>query len=389
MAHFRIMSNIECLTLLLVMVKIEYMETVTPEQKQPIIKSLAVAGLVAVIIFVAWLAVQIVHVLPTAADSLASLANSVYNYDPANKADLELSASQTMVTTGESFTISWKEPKMNGTYAFSYTCLEGIELDLTTLSSNFSNTECNKSYELGNDTSVKLTINANKSRFTEVFYTIHFFKTNATAPTGTYEGKVTVVNANLFAEAATATTTAQVIDAEQDTSTTPTEPVVPEKPIAEVVKPKPVPEDPPITTPIAPAPVTEPEYIYEIPLSQRDGEPDLLVSFISLGVIDDNGTFIKNDTLIEGATGALQVSVHNIGNKTSDNWTFSATLPGNLEFSSDEQKPLLPNERSLLTLRFKELTEISVQPYQVSVTTKDDKNLNNNTISGNALVVAR
>ena len=108
-----------------------------------------------------------------------------------------------------------------------------------------------------------------------------------------------------------------------------------------------------------------------------------------MGIIDDNGTFIKNDTLIEGTTGALQVSVHNIGNKTSDDWTFSATLPGDLEFSSDEQKPLLPNERSLLTLRFKALTEISVQPYQVSVTTKDDKNLNNNTISGNALVMAR
>ena len=244
MAHFRIMSNTLCLTLLLVMVKIEYMETVTPEQKQPIIKSLAVAGLVAVIIFMAWLAVQIVHVLPTAADSLASLANSVYNYDPAKKTDLELAASQTMVTTGESFTISWKEPKMNGTYAFSYTCLDGVELDLVTESSNFTGAECNKSYELGTDTSVKLTINSNKNRFTEVFYTIHFFKTNATAPTGTHEGKVTVVNANLFAEAATATTTAQVIDTEQATSTIPVEPIVPEEPVAEVVKPKPAPEEP-------------------------------------------------------------------------------------------------------------------------------------------------
>lgn len=368
------------------------METVTPEQKQPIIKSLAVAGLVAVIIFIAWVAVQIVHVLPTAADSLASLANSVYNYDPAQKTDLELAASQTMVATGESFTISWKEPTMNGTYAFTYTCLDGIKLDLATVSNNFSGAECNKSYELGTDTSVTLTINSNKSRFTEVFYTIHFFKTNATTPTATHEGKVTVVNANLFAEAAPATTTAQVIDTEQATSTiTTVEPVVPEEPVAVVVaeEPKPTPPETPITTPITPAPVVEPAYIYEIPLSQSDGEPDLLVSFISIGIIDDNGTFIKNDTLIEGATGALQVSVHNIGNKTSDDWTFSAILPGDLEFSSDEQKPLLPNERSLLTLRFKALTELSVQPYQVTVTTKDDKNFSNNTISGNALVTLR
>ena len=63
------------------------MENVTPEKKQPVIKGLAVAGLFAIIILSAWLAIQIVKVLPTAIDSLASIANSVYNHNPHTKSN--------------------------------------------------------------------------------------------------------------------------------------------------------------------------------------------------------------------------------------------------------------------------------------------------------------
>jgi hypothetical protein len=371
------------------------METVTTEQKQPVLKSLAIAGLLAVIIFIAWLAVQIVQVFPTAASSLASLANSVYNYNPTDDANLEMASGQTMVKTGESFTISWKEQKMKGVYAFTYTCQDGVSLNIVTSGASFTPAQCDTSYELGTETSLDITINSEKNRFTEVFYTINFFKTNATVPTGTYDGKVTVVNSNLFAEATTATTTAEVIT-EPEVVSTSTEPVVvvPEEPVVAVVEPvtPPVPPTPATTTtavPVTPVVIAQPEYIYEIPVSQNDGEADLLVSFISLGIIDNNGDFIKTDSLVQGVTGALQISVHNIGNKTSEEWTFSAVLPGDIEFTSEDQKPLLPNERSLLTLQFKELNQISLEKYEVTVTTKADKNTTNNSIVGNAVVTAQ
>ena len=375
------------------------MENVTPEQKQPIIKSLAVAGLVAVIIFISWLAIQIVHVFPAAASSLASLANSVYNYNPTKESTIELSSSQTMITNGESFVLSWKEPRANGTYAFTYGCTDGATVDLKTSDATFVDITCDAAYDLGNTTTTELIITTTKHRFTEVPYTIEFFKTNATTPTGTHTGSVTVVNANLFADATAATTTTEIITTEVATSTetaaapetaTSTE-VVPVEvkpivPVTEETKPAPAVD----TTPVATAPIiTEPEYIYEIPVSQKDGSADLLVSFIGIGIVDSNGAYIKTDTLAQGNPGALQISVHNIGNKTSEDWVLTATLPGDLEFSSAEQKPLLPNERSLITLAFKEVNDRTIQTYSAQVTTTADKNTANNSITGSVIVTPR
>ncbi len=367
------------------------MENVTPEQKQPIIKSLAVAGLIAVIILISWIAIQIVQVFPTAASSLASLANSVYNYNPAKEATIELSSGQTMITNGEPFALSWKAPKSSGTYAFTYTCTEGTTIDLKTTDTTFVDIACDAAYDLGSSTATELTITTTKHRFTEVTYTIEFFKTNATTPTGTHTGSVTVVNANLFAEATPATTTTEVItetatttEAEiipPQTATTSTE-VVPTEPETEVAAPAPTTNPTPVAAPVA----AEPNYIYEIPLSQPNGSADLLVSFIGVGIIDNNGAYIKTDTITRRTPGALQISVHNIGNKTSEDWSFTATLPGDLEFSSGEQKPLLPNERSLITLTFKEVAETTPQTYAALVTTTADKNTANNSITGSIAV---
>lgn len=368
------------------------METVTPEQKQPIIKTLAVTGLLGLIIGISWLAIQAVQVLPKAADSLAALANSVYNYNPNSTTKLEIASGQTMVDTSESFKISWKKPKQNGTFAFTYTCLEGVTMDIATTDNTFYQAECDKSYELGDKTEVELTVTTTENRFTEVFYTINFFKTNAATPTSAHNGKVTIVNANLFAEASTATTTAEIITEPVATTTpaevtTPTDveeeiPTTTEEPAAEEVAPVTTEEPTAAETVTA----TQPEYIYEIPLSQKDGQSDLLASFISLGSIDTNGAFIKSTTLPAGVTGAIQFSVHNIGNKTSEDWSFKALLPGDLEFTSNTQKPLLPNERSLLTLQFKAVPTASVQSYEIEVVTTADKNNRNNTITGQALV---
>lgn len=364
-----------------------YMENVTPDQKQPVIKALAVAGLVGIIIFAAWLAIQIVQVFPSAASSLASLANSVYTYNPEQSSDLELASGQTMVNVGEPFTISWKNPKVVGVYTFSYVCQDGIAIDIIAGEKKFFTSECDKAYELGTDTALSLTIASEKNRFAEIPYTISFFRTNTTVASATYNGQVTVVNSNLFAEAAVATSTSGVI--EEETTVTPVEEPEPEVPV--VVTPEPIHPVIEPTTPVVvpvvpvalkPQPVYVPEYIYEIPVSQADGQADLLVSYLGLGIVDVNGTFIKTETITKDVAGALQFSVHNIGNKTSEDWTFSGVLPGDVEFASGEQNSLLPNERAVLTLKFKAVIDLGTESYEVSVDTNKDKNGANNTISG-------
>ena len=108
----------------------------------------------------------------------------------------------------------------------------------------------------------------------------------------------------------------------------------------------------------------------------------MLVSYLGLGIVDVNGTFIKTETITKDVAGALQFSVHNIGNKTSEDWTFSGVLPGDVEFASGEQNSLLPNERAVLTLKFKAVIDLGTESYEVSVDTNKDKNGANNTISG-------
>ena len=56
------------------------MNQVSRDQKDQVLKSMAIVGFIAVIIFGVWLAVKIVALMPTAFSSLASIADGVYNY---------------------------------------------------------------------------------------------------------------------------------------------------------------------------------------------------------------------------------------------------------------------------------------------------------------------
>ncbi|MEZ4195169.1 MAG: hypothetical protein R3B53_02110 [Candidatus Paceibacterota bacterium] len=170
------------------------MEPITPEKKQPIMKTLAVAGLLGIIVFVAWLAVQIVQVFPNAMTSLASLANSVYNYNPNITRDLELSGTSTMVNHNDTAEIKWENLNLPGTYTFLYECNPGLALNLSTSEKEYAELTCDKSYELGNVDGATLTIYSNNERFTDLKYTISFYRTNSTNAVASNSGSLTIVN---------------------------------------------------------------------------------------------------------------------------------------------------------------------------------------------------
>ena len=58
------------------------MNQVHNKDKDSVMKTLAIVGFIAVIAFGVWLAVQVVSLVPSAFSSLASIADTVYNYHP-------------------------------------------------------------------------------------------------------------------------------------------------------------------------------------------------------------------------------------------------------------------------------------------------------------------
>ena len=116
---------------------------------------------------------------------LASLADTVYNYDPnateTESALLEIETHTAPVTTGTATVINWS-PLNTGTYTFDYECTDGVSVDLLSTVSQFTSADCSKTYDLGNVSSVDLVINSEKQFATDFHYTISYFKKNELNP---------------------------------------------------------------------------------------------------------------------------------------------------------------------------------------------------------------
>jgi len=363
------------------------MENITPEQKKPVIKSLAIAGLVALLIFTAWIAIQIINVLPSAANSLASLASSVYNYSPNQARELTVESDQTLANINEPVLLTWTTPDIPGSIVFSYKCKLGVSVSISTAEKNFAGMTCDTAYNLGTVNAASVAISTMNERFTDVEYTVSFFRTNDTEASASSGGAITVVNA------AVSTSTAAVITPEPAVTPLPEEEVLVATTTPEVLAPviiepvvEVVPAPKPIVRPSAPAPVYVPVYTYAIPVSNPNGTIDLAVSNLGLGTVLSNKQFSNSSLLRINQPGAIQFAVHNIGTKTSGPWTFFAILPGNLYYSSPTQTPLKPNERAVLTVEFPGVTNLSPVTYTVTVNTKNDAAPLNNTFIKSAPV---
>ncbi|HMO78194.1 MAG TPA: hypothetical protein PKD95_03290 [Candidatus Paceibacterota bacterium] len=342
------------------------MNNVTPEKKEGMIKTLAVLGLLAIIILIAWLAVQIVKVFPNAVTSLASLADSVHNYDP-NKSEetplLEIDVPAQPANSGAVTVISWS-PLNSGTYTFSYECAEGLSVDLKTTVSQFTNADCGKTFDLGNVSSVDLVINSEKQFETNFFYTISYYKKNELNPSLVVKESLPVINSRL------ATTTPGVEDSVTGPETATTTPVT------TPAKPKPT----------VGSPTYQYQYSYVLPVSNPNGYTDLAITYLGVGRTDNYGRFINTGTLTRNIEGAIQFSIKNIGTKTSGDWSFKAKLPGNTNYESPKQLALKPNERTTVTVAFGAISDRGTENFSVEVLTNSDSNQRNNSFDWSATV---
>ena len=334
-----------------------YMNNVTPEQKNKVLKTLSLIALILITVLIAWLSVQIVKIFPSAINSLASLADSVYNYNPREVRDLTIEPIPESINTGAELPIAWSMSIKTGSYAFSYECQEGISLDLKTSETEFKGIECEKSYDLGLSDEATLVIYSEKEPETNITYSIAYYKKNSSESSTRESQTIAIKNPDLVANIPKEEEVAPV-EIPQSTST---------RPIVE-------------NTPTY-------EYTYAIPVSDPKGFTDLNVSYVGIGEIDGQGKFISTGIIKSDVSGAVQFAVHNIGTKTSGDWTFSAKLPGGINYESEKQIPLKPNERAILTLSFPAITDTKLQSITLSSETESDKNKNNDSATRSVVVV--
>jgi len=345
------------------------MNNVTPEQKDSVTKTLAIVGFVAAILFAVWLAVQIVSVIPSAFSSLASIADGVYNYN--EDQSMTVATKNSVVNTGEAFTVTWTQMRNPGTYAFSYKCTEGAALDARDSSGDIITLACDTKLNLGTATTLDIIITSEKQRFVDIAYTVTFTPSAEGAESSSTQAKVTIVNASIPTSASVAETeeteeeneVTGVVAGETTSETTSTGTTGSTN-----------------TGLVAGEPEVIERIIYAIPESDPNGEIDLKVTYLGVGTLSGK-TFSIAETIDRDEQGAFRFEVKNIGTKTADKWTYQAQLPSGIEYDAGDQKPLKPNEKAVITLGFEGLTQVGIEKFGAEVSAKGDSNSRNDSFT--------
>jgi len=322
-------------------------------------KTLAVVGFVAVVIFVTWLAVQIVSLVPGAFSSLAGLAEDVQSGRQTQN-NLEIVVVDSMVNSKEPVAIAWSDMERDGAYVFEYDCTEGVSVDILTTSGEITPIACNTQFMLPQDTfSIDALFSSEKTRFVDVPYTIGFIKNDEVELAFEDSKVLTIINATI---------PAGIVSGESTT----------EEPVEET--PTPI-VDEPVTPVTPPAPIT-PTYTYVTtyskPVSNPNGSTDLVTTYSGVGILTSADKFVTKAELRIGDRNAFQFQVKNAGDKTSTDWKFIATLPSGEKFTSKVQEPLKPNEQATLTIGFNDSGDKGLKQFGAIVTGGNDNNNSNN-----------
>jgi hypothetical protein len=339
-----------------------------------VLKTLAIGGFVGLIIIIAWLGIQLISFMPSAFSSLASLADSVYNYQPV---ELVVVSDRSVANAGEAFTITWNKPKQTGSFTFAYACTEGVAAEVRVEGGAIAPIECDTPLNIGDVHTLDVNLTSERNRFTEVPYTIAFLPAKSETPAATSDNKITVVNAMISPVVAEVATTSVT---EVTVKPTP-EPVV-------VAQPDPVTPTPkPATPKPTPKPVVVSTPIYGIPVSNPNGITDVGVRLLGIGSVDANNRFTASTVIDNDNKGAIQFEIKNFGTKTSESFTYTVQLPNGSEYTSPVQTALKPNERVVATIGFEAADEKGVKSFGVTVKVNGENNKANNQFTAKVSIV--
>lgn len=340
------------------------MNTVNQESKSGAIKTLAIIGFIVAVVAGLWITVQVVRFIPTAFSSLASIADSLYG----EGSTLSFTTEKDVVNSGESLRLIFVPVRTDGSYVFSYRCVDGITAETRNSEGEIVRFDCDEEIEVASgklsrgEQTIEVNFISEKGRFSDVPFTFAFYKADAEDPSYEQNGVVTIVNASI-----------------------PQTGIVVRKPDESKPTPKPI-----VTTPVASKPAGTAPVLYKkvavsstgFPVSNPNGFTDLEIIFLGVGEYK-NGKFESEASLEADNASALQFAVKNIGTKTSSDWSVDAKFPGDDEdsFSSKMQSSLLPGERAIMTIRFTTEDNTGTEKVSAKVTSKNDSKSSNNSFS--------
>ena len=322
-----------------------------PTKRSVPVKLLAILGFIVTVVIIVWLIIMGIKQAPALFSSLAGMARGIQNYHPVTEITLELE--KEVVNSGESFQISWTDVKQAGEYQFSYSCTDGISLEVRSGDGTLVPVRCTEVLTLPGDVhGLFLSVTSDAMRFTDVPLGVTF-KNNENDAEIKGESKVTVVNATI-------PTTEQPV-------------VVKPEPVKPVVVSTPKPTTPVYVAPKPQAPIIT--YVY--PESDPKGYIDLKVTTLGSGILYGN-TFTSISDFDEDLRNAIKFDIKNIGTKTSGSWTFKTILPNGQTYTSKSQTALKPNEHVEFTMGF-DLDDDTSNKVKITTTvdTKNDTNSKN------------
>ena len=325
-------------------------QNTTPNEKPSVLKIIATFVFIGVLMFVAWLSIQLVHLFPSAVNSLASLAEGVNQYPETviysidTPATLQVSSNTSLLTAGSKTDISWDSVQSEGDYLFSYECADGLSVSLI-IDQHSRTIDCEENFNIGKTESIELLVESEKNRYVDLRYVITFVSSEGKSPLALGNSALTVVNTEIkngpLAENENTTTEVNIpVTSSNDFGFVPD--TTPTNTLSTI----------PAVTPFT----------------------DLATEFIGVGEIV-NGVFVAG-AVQKNKAGAVQFAIKNIGNSASGNWNYNVVLPNNTHLSP-MQTSLLPNERSVITIGFP-AADVTRHTFVVSTVADQDNNAKNN-----------
>ena len=326
------------------------------EKRERATKFLAILGFISIVVLLAWITFAMIGSIP---NLLSTVREAPSTDEPITFTTTPLLDS---IRHSETVTLEWDRVDARGTYALEIDCVDGVQAVVRTEEYGTQTINCGTFYNIGDITSVMMTLESTEYESIDLLYTIAFIPDER--PHEQYESSavVTITNPALAIRD-------DEEDEEEDVPVTEPEDEVDSEP----------------HTPSAPStPVTtypRYEYVYQIPVSDPSGYTDLRLGLSSFGVLDSAQRFTPRGTLPTGTMGALRFTVKNTGTRTSERWTYTATLPSGRTYESPSQSPLRPNETATITIGFRTPSETGRHDVAVAIDTTRDRDRSNHSFS--------
>ena len=322
---------------------------------------IAIIGFIALLGIGMYGSVRVAQAVPGAFSRVAAAIVSLTSiFVPANETiTLSVPSLTVLSNTPVTLAIEHANKKVDGTYTFRYSCIDGVSISAVNSVGTADALVCNTPYPFTPfNNSITVTPVSATNRFVDVEVFVSFVPTNTATATIIGSTVLTVENRDI----ATSPTTVP--------TTNPT--------------PAPKPKPRPTTNPGTGSSTTI--LVPQGHASDPNGYVDLTARVIEVGTLNDQGVFVASSTPVRGSKIAVRFAIENSGTKTSKEFTFSSVLPTMPPYTyfSNSQVALGPQDRIEYTIGFDSFqTSSDAGDFIVNVdptNTNNERNKDNNII---------